>query len=259
MDPGTLIGITAAFIAVIAAIVLEGGSISSIFLIPPLILIFVGSFGAAMAGGLLKDAIGSLKALKTGLLAKIEPPDATIDTVVKLAERARREGLLALEDAAREVDDPFLRRGLELALDGTDPEELREVLGAEIDAKRAADKIHEKFFTDMGGYAPTIGIVGAVIGLIHALGSLDKPEELGHLIAAAFVATLWGLLAANVLWLPIGKKLKRTSELELAQMELVLEGILAIQAGSNPRIVAQKLTSLLPPDVRAAAAEKKAA
>ena len=259
MDPATLAGVALAFIAIFGALVLEGGSISSIFLPAPLILIFVGTFACALAGGVMKDTLGSVKAAQQAFLGKVTAPDETIGVVVKLAERARREGLLALEDAARDVDDPFLKRGLELAIDGTDPEELRDILEGEIDAKRAADKIHQGFFTDMGGYAPTIGIVGAVIGLIHALENLDKPEDLGHLIAAAFVATLWGLASANCIWLPIGKKLKRVSEMELGQMELVLQGIMAIQAGSNPRVVAQKLNSMLPPNVRAAAEQAKAA
>jgi chemotaxis protein MotA len=259
MDPATLAGVALGLIAIIATLVIEGGSIGSILLPAPLILIFVGSFACGLAGGLLKDALGSLNALQKALMGKVTPADETIDVVVKLAERARREGLLALEDAARDVEDPFLKRGLELAIDGTDPEELRDILESEVDAKRAADKVHYGFFNDLGGYSPTIGIVGAVIGLIHALENLDKPEQLGHLIAAAFVATLWGLVAANVMFLPIGKKLKRTSELELAQMELVLQGIMAIQSGANPRVVSQKLTSLLPPDVRAAAEAAKAA
>ena len=259
MDPATIGGIVLAFVAIFTTMILEGGNPMAIFLIPPLILVFVGTLGAAMAGGLLKDTIGSLKALQRALLGKVTPPDETIDVVVKLAERARREGLLALEDAARDVDDEFLRKGLELAIDGTDPDELREILEAQIDAKRAADKIHQGFFTDMGGYAPTVGIVGTVLGLIHVLENLSEPDKLGHLIAGAFVATLWGVAAANVLWLPLGKKLKRISELEIAVMELVVEGIMAIQSGSNPRVVSQKLTSLLPPDVRAAVEQAKAA
>jgi chemotaxis protein MotA len=170
-----------------------------------------------------------------------------------MAERARREGLLALEDAAKEVEHPFLRRGLMLAIDGTDPEELNEILHGEVDAKRKADTSGAKIFADMGGYAPTIGIIGTVLGLVHVLANLSQPNELGKLIASAFIATLWGVLTANVIWLPIGNRLKRLSELECAQMELAIEGIMAIQAGANPRLVAQRLKSLLPPE-----AEQKA-
>ena len=133
-----------------------------------------------------------------------------------------------------------------MAVDGTDPEEMREILEGEVYAKRAQAKANGKFFADAGAYAPTIGIIGTVMGLVHVLENLAKPEELGHLIAAAFIATLWGVMSANVIWLPIGNRLKRLGELEVTRMEVVVEGVLAIQAGSNPRIVAQKLRSLLP-------------
>jgi chemotaxis protein MotA len=166
--------------------------------------------------------------------------------VVKLADKARREGLLTLEETANEVGDEFLSKAIGLAVDGTDPEELREILEAELYAKKAADKQSAKFFNDMGGYAPTIGIIGTVMGLVHVLENLSQPDLLGHLIAGAFVATLWGVMTANLIWLPIGNRLHRLGELEASRMELVIEGVLAVQAGSNPRVVAQRLRSLLP-------------
>jgi chemotaxis protein MotA len=247
MDPASFIGIGLAFTAVFGSMIMEGGSPGSIFLVPALVLVIFGTLGAAMAGGTLKDSIGLVASLKTAFLSKVAPPNELIDAAVKLAERARREGLLALEDAAKEVADPFLRKGLEMAIDGTDPEEVRAILEAELEAKKKADKSGAKIFADMGGYAPTIGIIGTVLGLVHVLENLANPAELGHLIAGAFVATLWGVMTANVVWLPLGNRLKRISELECAQMELVIEAIVAIQAGSNPRLVAQKLKSLLPP------------
>ncbi|WP_433610124.1 flagellar motor protein [Dactylosporangium sp. CA-139114] len=247
MDPATLAGIVLAFIAIFAAMILEGGSPGSIFLVPPLVLVFVGTLGAAMAGGMLKDTIALVDSLKRVLLSKSAVYDSLVDDIVKLAEKARREGLLALEDAMKEVQDPFLKKGLQLAIDGTDSEELAAILEAEVDAKKKADKQAAAIFTAMGGYAPTIGIIGTVIGLIHVLENLSQPEKLGHLIAGAFVATLWGVLSANVIWLPMGAKMKRLSDIECGQMELVIAGIINIQAGANPRLVAQKLRSLLPP------------
>ncbi|WP_432978738.1 flagellar motor protein [Dactylosporangium sp. CA-233914] len=247
MDPATIVGIVLAFVAVFAAMILEGGSPGSIFLVPPLVLVFVGTLGAAMAGGMLKDTIGLIDSLKRVLLSKSAVYDTLVDDIVKLAEKARREGLLALEDAMKEVQDPFLKKGLQLAIDGTDSEELAAILEAEVEAKKKADKQAAAIFTAMGGYAPTIGIIGTVIGLIHVLENLSQPEKLGHLIAGAFVATLWGVLSANVIWLPMGAKMKRLSEIECGQMELVIAGIINIQAGANPRLVAQKLRSLLPP------------
>jgi chemotaxis protein MotA len=247
MDPAGFAGIGMALGAIFLSMILEGGSPTSIILIPPIVLVIFGTLGAGMAGGLLKDTIGLGKLLQRTLMSKIIPPDALVDAVVKLADRARREGLLALEDAVRAVDDPFLRRGLELAVDGTDPEELREIMEAEVEAKRKQDQVGAKIFADMGGFAPTIGIIGTVIGLVHVLENLSEPGKLGHLIAGAFVATLWGVMTANVIWLPLANRLKRLSGLEAAQMELAIEGVIAIQAGANPRLVAQKLRSLLPP------------
>jgi len=263
MDISTIVGVVVALAIVFTVQILEGGSPASIILIPSMLLVFGGAFAAGMAGGVLKDAVGVGKLLQKAFLAKVTPPNKLVDDIVKLAERARREGLLALEDAVKTVEHPFLKRGLQLAIDGTDPEELHDILHAEVGAKKKADKSGMKIFENMGGYAPTIGIIGTVMGLVHVLENLDKPEALGHSIAAAFVATLWGVLSANLIWLPVATRLTRLSGIEAEEMELVIDGVLAIQAGSNPRLVAQKLRSLLPPDAakaaEAAASAKKAA
>jgi chemotaxis protein MotA len=259
MDIATIVGIVVAFVIVFTVQILEGGSPASIILLPSMLLVFGGAFCAAMAGGVLKDATGMGAALKKAFAPKVTPPAELVESIVKLAERARREGLLALEDAVKTVEHPFLKRGLQLAIDGTDPEELHDILHAEVAAKKKADKAGTKMFENMGGYAPTIGIIGTVMGLVHVLENLDKPETLGHSIAAAFVATLWGVLSANVLFLPIAARLTRLSGIEAEEMELAIEGVLAIQAGSNPRLVAQKLRSLLPPGAAEAADTKKAA
>jgi chemotaxis protein MotA len=247
MDPATLAGLGLAFASVIVAMFLEGGSLGSLLLPAPLVLVFGGTIGAAIAGGLLRDVKTVALAAKRGVLGKPGRSDETIATVVSLAELARREGLLALEDAVKEVEDPFLADGLRAAIDGTDPDDLREILSDRIDTKRTADRATAKVFTDMGGYAPTVGIIGTVMSLVHVLENLSDPGELGHMIAAAFVATLWGVLTANLIWLPIASRLKRLSDVECAQMQLAVEGILSIQAGSNPRVVAQRLQSLVPP------------
>jgi chemotaxis protein MotA len=247
MDLASIVGILLAFGGIFGAQIMEGGSPTSIILVPPLVLVICGTLGAAMASGVLKDSIGIGKQFGRAFTGKVGTSAELVDTVVKLAERARREGLLALEDAAKKVPHPFLRRGLEMAIDGTDPEELGEIMHAEVEAKRKADKAGAKVFADMGGFAPTIGIIGTVLGLVHVLSSLSDPSKLGELIAGAFVATLWGVMLANVVFLPTGNRLKRLSELECEQMELAIEGVMAIQAGANPRLVAQKLNSLLPP------------
>jgi chemotaxis protein MotA len=259
MDPATIIGVVLAFAAIFLANFLEGGAPMAMFLLPPMILVFGGTFGVAMASGLLKDTIGALKDLVKCFTAKVPAPDESVGQLVELAEQARRNGLLALEEQARSVEDPFLRQGVEMLVDGTEPHELREILEAKVDAKRAQDKAHAKLFADMGGYAPTIGIIGTVLSLVHVLENLDKPELLGHAIGGAFIATLWGVLSANVLWLPFASKLKRMSELEAQAMELAIEGLMSIQAGSNPRVIEQKLKAFLPADAAAPVPDDKAA
>ena len=181
-----------------------------------------------------------------------------IETLVSLADRARREGLLALEDAAKEIDDEFLKAGLQAAIDGTDPEDLRTILDDKIATKRTQDRSVAKFFADMGGYAPTIGIIGTVVSLTHVLENLSEPEKLGHMIASAFVATLWGVLSANFLWLPIGNRLKRLSDIEVERMTLLLEGALAVQAGSQPRLLGERLRAMVPAESSKSAKSGKA-
>jgi chemotaxis protein MotA len=254
MDPATLIGVLVALVIVIVSNVLEGGDPMALLMFPPMLLVFGVTLLISFAGGTVADGKRALNGLKRAFTGGGQSPADLVPAIVSLAEKARRDGLLSLEDSLKDLDDPFLVRALTLAIDGTDPEELREILEAEIDAQRSEDKQAAKFFTAAGGYAPTIGIVGTVMGLVHVLEQLAKPEELGHLIAGAFVATLWGVMSANVVFLPIAARLKRLGELEVERMDLIVEGIAALQAGSNPRIVAQRLRSRLPAEQREEAA-----
>lgn len=245
-DMATAIGIGLGMVVVVTANVLEGGNPTSLLLGPAMLLVFGTTILITIAGGTMDDAKGAVTSLKKAFSGSVAPASDVVPSIVALAERARREGLLSLEEMVKDMDDEFLVKGVTLAIDGTDPDEVREILEAEMFAKKRADKQSAKFFADAGAYAPTIGIIGTVMGLVHVLENLSAPEELGHLIAAAFVATLWGVTSANVLFLPLGNRLKRLGELEAMRMELVIEGVSAIQSGANPRVVAQKLTSLLP-------------
>lgn len=246
MDPASFVGLIVALGAILMAIFLEGSTPMSVLLPAPMILVFVATFGVTLAGGTLRDCKNAFSALPKVFTRKPSNPAASVDAIVNLAEQARREGLLALEDTSREIENEFLRDGLRSAIDGVDPDDLRELLEDRIAAKRAADKVAYKFFDDMGGYAPTIGIVGTVISLVHVLENLSDPAQLGHMIAAAFVATLWGIASANVMWFPIANRLKRLSALETEEMEIILEGLLAVQSGANPRTVSERLRSLIP-------------
>jgi chemotaxis protein MotA len=248
VDPASLIGIALSLVALLVFMVMEGADPMSLLFLPAIILVIVATFGAAMTGQTMDDLKKMPGWFKMAVLpAKVPPASDQIQTLVSLAEKARKEGLLALEAQVKQIEDPFLKRGLQMGIDGTDPEQLRDVLEAEIAAKKAEDKVAAKFMTTMGGYAPTIGIVGCIVGLMNVMGSLSNPEALGPMIAAAFVATLWGVMAANFWFLPMGAKILRVSELQAAQMELLVEGIAEIQAGTSPRAVRLKLTSLIPP------------
>jgi chemotaxis protein MotA len=247
MDPATIVGIVVAFIALFGSMIMEGGTPAALFLPAPMFLIFVGTPSVALASGTLPGLLTGLKWMVYSLTAKKPDLDGVVQPLVKMAERARREGLLALEQEMETVDDEFMRKGLQMAVDGTDPDDLYEILSAEVRAKKQSAATGAKFFTDAGGYAPTLGILGTVMGLVHVLSNLSEPGKLGELIAGAFVATLWGVLTANVIFLPLGKRIVVVGNNEAARMEIVIEGVLAIQAGSNPRVVATKLRSKMPP------------
>lgn len=246
MDPATIAGLLIAFAALFGMITLEGSSVSSILLPAPMLLVLVGTVAVGVAGSTVKDVVHAVKSLPKAFAAKPSKPGKSVEQVVALADKARREGLLSLEAAAAETSDPFLRNALQNIADGTDGEELRELLEDALDTKIKSDHTAAKFFTVLGGYAPTVGIIGTVVSLTHVLENLSNPETLGPMIAAAFVATLWGLLSANFIWLPIGARLSRLSELEVDRMTLVMEGVLAVQAGAQPSLLRERLTAMVP-------------
>lgn len=259
MDPASIVGMVGAMAAVVAMLYMEGATISAILLPPPMILVFGGTILATMASYTIKDFLYAFSMFPKGLTAKVPESTSAIDTIVSLSEKARREGLLALEDAAKGIEDPFMREGLMAAIDGMDPEDLRSMLSDKIEARKQSDKTAYEWFKQAGGYAPTIGIIGTVVSLVHVLTNLSNPEELGPMIASAFVATLWGLLSANMIWLPMSSRLERISRLELARMEIVTEGLISLQSGANPRQVGERLRSLIPPNQLKPEKEEKAA
>jgi chemotaxis protein MotA len=186
------------------------------------------------------------------LVLSAEPPAMRerVSLLVSLAEQARREGLLALDAKLSEIEDEFTRKGLQLVVDGSDPALVREVLEAEIDGMAARHAAGASPFEKAGGFAPTMGIIGTVMGLVHVLENLSAPATLGPSISTAFIATLMGVGSANVIFLPVAARLKAISKEEIELRSLTLEGILSVQAGDNPRIVAEKLISFVPPGER---------
>jgi chemotaxis protein MotA len=186
------------------------------------------------------------------LVLNAEPPDvkSQAELLVSLAEQARREGLLALDAKVAEIEDEFTRKGLQLVVDGSDPDLVREVLEAEIEGMSARHAKGSGMFEKAGGFAPTIGIIGTVMGLVHVLQNLSAPSTLGPSISSAFLATLMGVASANVVFLPVAYRLKAMSAAEVELRMLTIEGILSVQAGDNPRIVSEKLLSYVSPSER---------
>ena len=257
MDIATIIGILLAFGALFGMIEMEHVELGGLFLPAPILLVFGATIGAGVASTTLKDAIASFKAAPKAFTGKVTPPAAVIDDVVGLAEVARSNGLLALEQEADKHDDPFMKKALQNIADGTDGDELRILLEDEIESNAAPMRSASSFFMGLGGFAPTVGIIGTVVSLTHVLANLGKPDELGPLIASAFVATLWGLLTANFMWLPIGGKLRKLAQLESDRQTLLMEGLLAVQAGSQPRLLGERLKAMVPPAARNDAAAGK--
>jgi chemotaxis protein MotA len=254
MDPATLVGGLMILVGVFIGSLLKGVSPAAYFSVPAAFLIvFVAAFGAAFLGGTKEDMSGFMKVFLQGIKGrKAEDPNVAIDQIVDLAEKARREGLLALEEEVAKVEDPFLKRGLQLAIDGADPDVVEEIMETEVRAMTERHKANAKLMLNIGIFAPTFGIIGAVVGLIATLKKLDNPDELGKGIAAAFVATFWGVFLANGIFLPWANKLGRMSAEEAAHKRLVIEGVLNIQSGANPRMLGDLMRSSLPPSKRPA-------
>jgi chemotaxis protein MotA len=250
MKAATAIGIAAGVGALLFASMMEGTQPMAFFNIPALIIVLVGT-GAATLSSVGMDTMKQIPALYK---LSFGPPEldvrGRVDLIVSLAEQARREGLLALDAQLGEIDDEFTRKGLQLVVDGTDPELVREILDAEIDGMTTRHAAGATAFEKAGGFAPTMGIIGTVMGLVHVLQNLSAPSTLGPAISTAFIATLLGVGAANVIFLPVAARLRGLSSAEAELRILTLEGILSVQAGDNPRVVGDKLRSFLAPAER---------
>jgi chemotaxis protein MotA len=250
MKAATGIGIAVAIIGILVSATMEGTSPAAFFNISALLIIIAGTGGATMASvGM--DGMKQIPKLYK-IVMSAEPPDVAgrVALLVSLAEQARREGLLALDAKLSEIDDEFTRKGLQLVVDGSDPALVRDILDAEIDGMAARHAAGAGTFEKAGGFAPTMGIVGTVMGLVHVLENLAAPSTLGPSISSAFIATLMGIGSANVIFLPVANRLKALSGAELELRTMTLDGILSVQAGDNPRVVADKLASYIPPSER---------
>jgi chemotaxis protein MotA len=261
LDLAAVLGVPIGVGFVLLGQVLEGGKLHSVLQLTAAIIVFGGTLGATLVSfspGDLRRAARSLR----DVFYDLEPPiEDVIATLTRFATKARKDGIMSLEDDVERVADPFLRRGLGLAVDGTNPATLRAMLEAESQSRDEIDEVPARVYEAAGGYAPTVGILGAVLGLIHVMENLTDPSRLGAGIAVAFVATVYGVGSANLVFLPIAAKLRDRATRNAKRREVLLEGILAIQEGQNPRLIDQKLHGLLGTDpvARPGRAHSKAA
>lgn len=251
MDIATIIGIAGGAAIVVTVLILDGGSPGEIFAVPSALLLTLGgSLVAATATVSLGTLLKLPKFFMIAFLGKKENHHEAIEIIAVMADKARRESLLALEEEGKKIKEPFLRKGIQMVVDGIEPAQVRAIL--ELEIEHMIERHHNgiNFFNAAGGFAPTFGIIGTVMGLISVLKKLSDPEALAVSIAAAFLATLWGLLSANLIWMPIGGKLQHNSTEEAAYRHMLVEGIVSLQAGENPRLVREKLSAFLAPSER---------
>jgi chemotaxis protein MotA len=249
MDIATVIGYLAG-VTLVAITVLLGGAPGVFFNIPSFILVVGGTIAATLLNFPLSDVMGVFNTLKNTIIHKASSPERLIEKLVSFATVARREGILALESHAGDVDDEFLQKSVQLAIDGTAPELIKDILTTEIAFLEDRHAMGQSILSAMAAFAPAWGMIGTLIGLVQMLVSLDDPSQIGAGMAIALLTTLYGALMANLLFLPAAGKLRVRTANELLSKEIIIEGILSIQSGDNPRIVEQKLKAFVSPALR---------
>lgn len=250
MDPLFIGGLLAIIGGIVISTLMDGNSFGPLLGPSSALLVFFGALGAGIAAYRLADVGRIPKALRYALSGSPPELDDSISTLAELAQVARRDGMLALEGQLDGVDDAFLRSGLQYLVDGMDAERVRELLDVELAAIDARHRTMIGFFRSVGAFAPTFGMVGTIIGLINMLGNLSNPEQLGAGMALALLTTLYGVLIANMIFIPIANRLQTLNSVELASREVAMDGILAIQAGVSPRLLVERLETFLPPEAR---------
>ena len=256
MDISTLIGIVSGVGCIIFAIV-QGSGLGTFIHIPSMLIVVGGSFAATLINFPLPDVLKMVGAAMKVLFSPSFDPTAPVPEMVSYAEKTRREGLLSLEDSIEDIEDEFLRAGMRLIIDGTEPDEVRDIMETEIEYLSARHKRAQQLFLAMAKYLPGFGMIGTLIGLIAMLKTMNDPSTIGPSMAVALITTFYGALLANLVFMPIAGKLKTRTEDETLMRRIILEGILMIQAQVNPRFIGQKLLVFLPPKMRETAQERK--
>jgi len=247
MDLASIIGIIVGFGLVLWSL---GANFMAFVGLPSILIVGGGTVGATLLHYPLAEVLRVMKVTKKAFLHKEESPAELIKTLVKFAETARREGILSLEQHAQQIDDVFLKNGIILAVDGTEPEYIREIMTTEMDNIAERHKNGAAIMEAMGTYAPAFGMIGTLIGLVIMLRNMNDPSTIGSGMAVALITTFYGAVLANLVFIPIAGKLRLRSSHELLMKELCIQGIMAIQSGDNPRIVESKLKAFLSPSKR---------
>ncbi len=245
MDKATLAGLVLALGGIFLGLVVEGGNVGQVLQPTAAVIVLGGTLGAVLIQFPLAVVLSAFRRLAKVFQEPRESARSTIQALVKYANQARREGIVSLDRELPNIQEPFLRRSLMLAVDGTEPQELRKIMELALDNQEEQEERIPQVFEAAGGFSPTIGIIGAVLGLIQVMQHLDKIDEVGKGIAVAFVATIYGVGAANLFFLPIAGKLKIRIRGEQVIREMTLEGVISILEGMNPRILEEKLLGFL--------------
>jgi chemotaxis protein MotA len=245
MDFLSIIGILIGLVAIIGGNFLEGGHIGSLMQLTAFLIVAGGTLGAVVLQSPQSDFLRSIKMLVWIVVPPRTDNEVVVEKIIEWSKIARKEGLLGLEDIADEESDPFTRKGLQMLIDGSEPETIRLVLDVDIGTQENAYMAGAKVYEAAGGYAPTIGIIGAVMGLIHVMENLSDPSKLGPGIAVAFVATIYGVAGANLFLLPIAAKLKSIVQRQVSHNEMILDGLVSIAEGENPRSIESRLLGYL--------------
>jgi len=249
MDIATIIGIFVGSTLVVISIFI-GGDLLAFYNFPSILIVFGGMTASTLTNFPLANFLDLLKILRKTFKYRDESSASLIESLVELAEKARREGILAIEKTVASLEDPFMKQGMQLAVDGTEPEIIRAVLENEMTNLESRHKTGQSLLHALATYAPAYGMIGTLIGLINMLRTMDDPTKIGAGMAIALVTTFYGALLANMVFLPLEGKLKMRTTVEIQRREMILEGILSIQSGDNPRIVRSKLTTFLAPKDR---------
>jgi chemotaxis protein MotA len=245
LDKASVGGVLLALLGVIGGLLLEGGTVSQIVQPTAAMIVFGGTAGAVLLQFPLPVVGSALKSLLSVFFEATDTFQPAIELLVRLANRARREGIVQLDSELDQIDDLFLKKSLMLAVDGTEPQELRKIMELELDNQSERRERLHLVFESAGGFSPTVGIIGAVLGLIQVMQHLDRMDEVGRGIAVAFVATIYGVAAANLIFLPVAGKLRIRLREDLIRNEMMLEGVISILEGMNPRMLEIKLRSFL--------------